>query len=83
VRLEFKFLESAPPDRRESVVDEVAKLGATRVERVFPDEQDPELASLYKAEGVPDHRADAIVKQIGSHDVVEYAEPTPERKLIR
>jgi hypothetical protein len=83
VRLDFKFRESAPPDRRKLIVDEVAKLGAKKVEPLFPDEQDPELASLYKAEGVPDELTDTVVSTLDQHDAVEFAERTPERKLIR
>jgi len=82
VRLEFKFREATPPERRKEVVEQVAKLGATSVEPLFPGEQDPELASLYKAEGVPDERADEAVSALGRHEAIEFAEPTPERKLI-
>ncbi len=82
MRLEFKFRESAPPDRRKRVVEEVTKLGAKKVEPLFPDERDPELASLYKAEGVPDELAETVVSTLDRHEAVEFAEPTPERKLI-
>lgn len=82
MRLEFKFREATPPERRKEVVEQVAKLGATSVEPLFPGEQDPELASLYKAEGVPDERADEAVSALGRHEAIEFAEPTPERKLI-
>ena len=82
MRLEFKFRESAPPELRKQVVDQVATFGATSVERLFPDEQDPELASLYKAEGLPAERAEEVVSTLGRHEAIEFAEPTPERKLI-
>lgn len=82
MRLEFKFREATSPERRKEVVEQVAKLGATSVEPLFPGEQDPELASLYKAEGVPDERADEAVSALGRHEAIEFAEPTPERKLI-
>ena len=82
-RLEFKFRESAPPEQRKVVVDEVARLGASKVEPLFPDEKDPELASLYKAEGVPDNVTETVVSKLDEHDAVEFAESTPERKLIR
>jgi hypothetical protein len=82
VRLEFKFRESASPERRRQVVAQVAKLGATTVEPLFPGEQDPELASLYKAEGVPDELTDQVVSTLDKHDDVEFAEPTAERKLL-
>jgi hypothetical protein len=83
VRLEFKFRESAPPSARQRVVEKVKELGASKVEPLFPDEADPELASLYKAEGVPDDRSEQVVSQLGGLDEVDFAERTPERKLIR
>jgi hypothetical protein len=82
-RLEFKFRESAPPEQRKMVVDEVARLGANKVEQLFPDEKDPELASMYKAEGVPDDVTESVVSKLDQDDAVEFAETTPERKLIR
>jgi len=83
VRVEFKFRESVPPSERRHVVERAAELGATKVEPLFPDEQDPELASLYKAEGVPGDAVDSLVSDLGAHQAVEFAEPTPQRKLIR
>jgi hypothetical protein len=82
VRVEFKFLESAPADQRKPVVEKLAMLGA-KVEPLFPDEQDPELASLYKAEDVPDDAVESVVSELAAHEAVEFAERTPERKLIR
>ncbi len=82
MRLEFKFREATPPDRREDVVKQVRELGAASVEPLFPGDSDKELASLYKAEGVPDDATD-VVSKIDSLDEVEFAERTPERKLIR
>jgi hypothetical protein len=83
VRVEFKFVESAPADQRKQVVEKLAQLGAETVEPLFPDEQDPELASLYKAEGVPDEQAESLVSELAAHEAVEFAERTPERRLIR
>ncbi len=83
MRVEFKFRESAPPGERRNVVTRVAELGAERVEPLFPDEQDPELASLYKADGVPADAVDSLISNLGTDEAVEFAEPTPERKLVR
>lgn len=82
VRLEFKFRESTPTDRRAQVIEEVARLGAQNVEALFPYEHDPELASLYKIEGVPDQLTGPILSALGRYDAVEFAEPTPSRKLV-
>ena len=83
VRLDLKFRESALPEERQRVIDEVTRLGAQRVEPLFPDESDDELASLYKVEGVPDEGSEELLSTLQNLDPVEFAEPTPKRKLIR
>jgi hypothetical protein len=83
VRLEIKFRDSAPAAGRESVIRKVKELGAAKVEPLFPDEADAQLASLYKAEGVPDDQVDHVVATLGGLDEVEFAEPSPPRRLIR
>ena len=83
MRLEFKFREKVPPSQRREIVRKVAEIGASEVGPLFPGDNDPELASMYKAVGVPDDQADDLLSQLGADDAVEYAEPTPERKLIR
>lgn len=83
MRVEFKFQESAPAAKRERVVATVTELGAKRVGPLFPDEPDPELASIYKAEGVPEDAADQLISRLDAQAEVEFAERTPERKLVR
>jgi hypothetical protein len=83
VRLDFKFREYAAPDQRRRVIAEVKKLGAKRVEAMFPDQDDAELASLYKAEGIPDGQSKQVISKLCRHAEVEFAERSPEHKLIR
>ena len=83
MRVEFKFRESAPADQRKQVIEQAAAKGGVDVAPLFPDEQDPELASMYKAEGVPADEVEDLVSQLGASTAVEFAERTPERKLIR
>ena len=83
MRLEFKFRQDASQARRDDLVAQVAKRGAKKVEPLFPGEQDPELATMYKAEGVPDDVALELVDSLGADEAIEFAEPTPDRKLIR
>jgi len=83
MRVEFKFRESAPADQRKQVIEQAAAKGGVDVAPLFPDEQDPELASMYKAEGVPADEVEDLVSQLGASQAVEFAERTPERKLIR
>ena len=83
MRLELKFHESAPQEERQKVIDEATKLGAERVEPLFPDEADGELGSLYKVEGVPDEGGEQLASTLQALDPVEFAQPAPKRKLIR
>ena len=83
MRVEFKFRESAPADQRKQVIERAAAKGAVDVAPLFPGEQDPELASMYKAEGVPADEVEGLVSQLGASTAVEFAERTPKRKLIR
>ena len=83
MRVEFKFWESAPADQRKQVIEQAAAKGGVNVAPLFPDEQDPELASMYKAEGVPADEVEDLVSQLGELDGLGGAERTPERKLIR
>jgi hypothetical protein len=83
VRVEFKFREATPPNQRAHVVKNMAKLGGANIARLFPDEQDPELATMYKVDDVPDDLVERLVARLGEQPAVEYAERTPQRKLIR
>jgi hypothetical protein len=83
MRLDFKFREYTPPEQRRRVIAEIKKLGANRVEAMFPDESDAELASLYKAEGIPAGRSKQVISKLCKHAEIEFAEQAPEHKLIR
>ena len=83
MRVDFKFRESAPADQRKRVIEQATAKGDVKVAPLFPDEQDPELASMFKAEGVPADQVEDLVSQLGASKAVEFAERTPERKLIR
>ena len=69
MRIQFKLREGASLD-----VD-----GA---QRLFPDEDDPELASLYVVE-LPDTEAEETLTKLKRSSAVEFAEPQAERRLHR
>ena len=48
--------------------------------RLFPDEDDPELASLYVVE-LPDDQAEDTLEKLKHSSAVEFAEPQAERRL--
>lgn len=82
MRVDFKFNESASTEVREGVVGKLKQRGVKVVQPQFPGESDAQLASMYKAEGVPDADAEALCKELAGEDAVEFAEPTPDRGLI-
>ena len=69
MRIQFKLREGTSLD-----VD-----GA---QRLFPDDDDPELASLYVVE-LPDAEAKETLAKLKRSSAVEFAEPQAERRLHR
>jgi hypothetical protein len=67
VRIQFKLREGATLDVPGAV-------------RLFPDDTDPELASLYVIELPDDEAADAL-DELKRSSAVEFAEPQAERWL--
>jgi hypothetical protein len=67
VRIQFKLREGATLDVPGAV-------------RLFPDDTDPELASLYVVELPEDEAADAL-DELKRSSAVEFAEPQAERWL--
>jgi hypothetical protein len=67
VRIQFKLREGATLDVPGAV-------------RLFPDDTDPELASLYVIELADDEAADAL-DELKRSSAVEFAEPQAERWL--
>ena len=77
--IRFKFREDAKPGERKRILDRLKKLGAESVTPMFPDDDDPELASMYKA----DCDDAKIVKALEKDASIEFAERDARRKLIR
>jgi hypothetical protein len=69
VKIQFKLRRGAALD-----VDGAVPL--------FPDEDDPELASLYIVE-LPDEEAESTLEKLKQSSAVEFAEQQPERGLHR
>jgi hypothetical protein len=67
VRIQFKLREGATLDVPGAV-------------RLFPDDTDPELASLYVVE-LPDDEAAGALDELKRSSAVEFAEPQAERWL--
>jgi hypothetical protein len=71
VKIRLKFAEGVSAHERRRVLESLEA-----VERVFPDEADPELAALYVAEA-DELRLAALQRSAA----VDFAEPEPERRL--
>jgi len=69
VKIQFKLHEGATVDVPGAV-------------RLFPDDDDPELASLYVVE-LPDDKAEDTLGELKRSSAVEFAEPQAERGLHR
>jgi hypothetical protein len=67
VKIQFKLREGASVDVPGAV-------------QLFPDDDDPELASLYVVE-LPDDEAEETLKDLRHSSGVEFAEPQAERGL--
>jgi hypothetical protein len=75
VKIQFKLREDADESECRRVVHHVA-----HAERLFPDERDPELATLYVAE-LPDDDAADTLGELQRSTAVEFAEPQAARRL--
>jgi hypothetical protein len=79
--LQLKFRDAAPAEERATVLAQI-EAAKVKAEPLFPGEKDPELASMYTVENVPESKADALTRAVGEHDAVEFIERTATRKLI-
>jgi hypothetical protein len=79
--LQLKFRDQAPAKERASVLAQI-EASKAKAEPLFPGESDPELASMYTVEDVPESEADALTRKVGAHDAVEFIERAAARKLI-
>lgn len=75
MRIQFKLRQDADAGECHRVTHDVV-----RAERLFPDDDDPELASLYVAE-LPDEGAADTLDELQRSEAVEFAEPQAERGL--
>jgi hypothetical protein len=65
------------------VIEKARSAGAREVRRLFPDSNDPELASLYTVDAANGDDARTLLRRLGELDAVEFVEPEVERKLER
>ena len=81
-RIEFKFIETSPASERSRTLLLTEKLSSQQPSALFPDEDDPELASLYKVEDVKDRDVSTLLELLESQACIEFAESQNMRRLI-
>ncbi len=81
MKLQFKFCDEATSEDRDRLIASLTDDGAAQVEPVFPDADEAELASLYRALA-DDQEARKVLRRLKRSRVVEFAESQPERHLI-
>lgn len=82
--IQLKFREHSAADRRAEIQNEIAAApGSPTVRPLFPGDEDPELASIFRVEGVPADQEAALIDRLNGDADVEFAEPDVRRKLIR
>ena len=81
--LRFKFREGTTSDDRQELIAKLEDGGADRVEPLFPDARDEELATLYSALIGEDRQRANLLRLLERSRTVEFAEAEADRRLIR
>ena len=82
MKLQFKFREDTPSTAREALASELCDEGAVRVRRLFPQEEDGELAALHVVEVAEDQTARRLIKMLEQSPAVEFAETEAPRRAL-
>ena len=82
MKLQFKFRETTPSPAREALLTELSDHGAAGVRRLFPDEQDAELAALHVVEVEEDRVARRLIEMLERSPAVEFAEGESPRRAL-
>jgi hypothetical protein len=81
-KVQFKFRDDASGDDRHELIAKLEDGGADKVEALFPDASDDELATLYLALIDDDSQLSEVMRLLKSSRKVEFAEPEADRRLI-
>ena len=82
MKLQFKFRETAPSPAREALLSELCDRGAAKVRRLFPQEEDAELAALHVVEIEGDGAAGRLIELLERSPAVEFAESEAPRRAL-
>lgn len=81
-KVQFKFREDASTHERDALIAKLEDNGAERVEPLFPDAPDDELATLYSVLIDEDPQISKALRVLKRSKQVEFAEPEAGRRLI-
>jgi isopropylmalate/homocitrate/citramalate synthase len=81
-KVQFKFRDDTSTDDRKALIAKLEDSGADRVEALFPDASDDELATLYLALIHDDNQFSKLMRLLKRSRKVEFAEPEADRRLI-
>jgi hypothetical protein len=81
--IQFKFREDAPDEQRAQLIRTVQEQYGAAVRPLFPGEEEPELAALYRVEGVAADRVPQALDMLSASKDVDFAESDAPRRLIR
>jgi hypothetical protein len=80
--LHFKLREGASDEERRKVIEALRERGASKVDPLFPGEQDASLSDVFAVSG-PDHiEATDLLDVLKESKAVDFAEVAPVRKPL-
>ena len=82
MKLQFKFREDTLSPAREALAAELREEGAVGVRRLFPQEDDAELAALHVVEVEEDQAARRLIELLERSPAVEFAESEAPRRVL-
>ena len=82
MKLQFKFREASPDTVREHVISQLNQQGAIQVRRLFPDETDPELSSLWVVDCEDQVAGWRLLQLLSRSEAVDFAEGETRRRPV-
>jgi len=82
MKLQFKFREASPDMVRDYVISQLNQQGATQVRRLFPDETDAELSSLWVVDCEDQTVGSRLLELLSRSAAVDFAEVETRRRPL-
>ena len=82
MKLQFKFREASPDAVREHIISQLNQQGAIQVRRLFPDETDAELSSLWVVDCEGQAAGWRLLQLLSRSEAVDFAEGDIRRRPL-